>query len=158
MGNTAVQASDPTGIYAIVDKVVLEPNEGKAERIQIWGVFTVAEGRGRTYGPATNGFLYFKLKPGKEETSLKEWNDLKSVAGTSQIIGFASRFQETGTVRKSDAKVENPDVYPLGYGMVKIDDGGRPDYQPVRELRAARPKKDQKPSSSGKTEKSPASK
>src|SRR5262245_32232762 len=31
--------SDPTGIYARVDKVVLEPNATTPERIQIWGAF-----------------------------------------------------------------------------------------------------------------------
>jgi hypothetical protein len=29
-------------VYAIVEKVVLEPNENSPERIQIWGVFSVA--------------------------------------------------------------------------------------------------------------------
>ncbi len=29
------------GIYGIVDKVVLEPDENAAERIQIWGLFVV---------------------------------------------------------------------------------------------------------------------
>ena len=37
-------ASDPIGIYALVDKVVLEPNEKNPERIQIHGAFAFAEG------------------------------------------------------------------------------------------------------------------
>src|SRR5437870_673605 len=59
-------ASDPNGIYAFVDKVVLEPSEGAPERIQIWGGFALAEGNGYQYAPAERGFMYFKLKPGKE--------------------------------------------------------------------------------------------
>jgi hypothetical protein len=47
-GETTALASDPVGVYAYVDKVVLEPSEGKPERIQIWGGFALAEGRGDT--------------------------------------------------------------------------------------------------------------
>ena len=33
-------ASGQVSIYAIVEKVVLEPNDSAPERIQIWGAFT----------------------------------------------------------------------------------------------------------------------
>jgi hypothetical protein len=36
------RASDPVGVYALVEKVVLEPNEKAPERIQIWGAFSLA--------------------------------------------------------------------------------------------------------------------
>jgi len=35
-------ASDPVGVYAIVDKVVFEPNETNPERIQVWGAFALS--------------------------------------------------------------------------------------------------------------------
>src|SRR3989442_13271308 len=35
-------ASDPVGIYALVDKVVMERNEQARENIQIWGDFSFA--------------------------------------------------------------------------------------------------------------------
>ena len=46
----SAQASDPVGIYALVDKVVYEPNDKAPERVQIWGAFSLAEGRGDGYG------------------------------------------------------------------------------------------------------------
>src|SRR5438876_1278444 len=66
-------ASDPVGIYAYVDKVVLEPNDTTPERIQVWGGFALAEGGGYEYGKAQPGYMYFKLKPGKEEVCRNEW-------------------------------------------------------------------------------------
>ena len=60
-------ASDPIGIYALVDKVVFEPNEKAPERIQVWGAFAIAEGYGSTYDKAQRGFLYYKLNEKKPE-------------------------------------------------------------------------------------------
>src|SRR5262245_1962338 len=45
-------ASDPVGIYAWVEKVVVEPASGPAERIQVWGAFAIAEKSGYSYRPA----------------------------------------------------------------------------------------------------------
>lgn len=131
----ACLASDPAGIYAYVDKVVLEPSEGAAERIQVWGGFALAAGNGYKYAPAQPGYMYFKLKPGKEEACRNEWNDLKSVAGTGQIVSFASRYADKGTVRSTDAKPENPDAYPTGWGMTKTKAS---DWAPVKDLLALR--------------------
>jgi len=137
LGGSAVSslASDPVGIYAFVDKVVLEPSEGSPERIQVWGGFALAEGGGDQYSPAQRGYMYFKLKPGKETICQNEWNDLKSVAGTGKIVTFGTRYGEKGTVRKPNAKPENPDVYPTGWGMTK---NSRADYGPVKDLLALR--------------------
>lgn len=126
-------ASDPVGIYAFVDRVVLEPNDTAPERIQVWGGFALAEGRGDTYTRATRGFMYFKLTPTKETLCRNEWNDLKSVAGTGTIVGFGRRHSPNGTVRKPDARAENADGYPLGFGMQKVS---MKDYQPLKELKA----------------------
>ena len=38
-----IVASGPVGVYAVVDKVVFEPNETGQNRIQIWGVFSVSD-------------------------------------------------------------------------------------------------------------------
>jgi hypothetical protein len=141
-------ASDPVGIYAFVDKVVMEPSEGAPERIQVWGGFALAEGRGFTYAPAKRGVMYFKLKPGKETVCRNEWADLKSVADTAQIVSFASRHEPRGTVRKPDAKLENPDPYPLGWGMQKVTNK---DYKPVKELLALRESPAPKPTTTRRT-------
>src|SRR5258706_11069103 len=80
---SAARASDPTGIYAFVDRVVFEPSGAAPERIQVWGGFAVAKTENRDdYNDAERGFMYFKLRAGDEEICKKEWADLKSVAGT----------------------------------------------------------------------------
>jgi hypothetical protein len=65
--------------------------------------------------------MYFKLRAGDEEVCKKEWADLKSVAGTRQIVAFGSRHEQPQPkLRKSDSKVENPDAHPKGFGFTKI--------------------------------------
>src|ERR1041384_3816836 len=119
LGAARVLASDPIGIYALVDKVVFEPSGTNPERIQVWGAFAIAEGSGSNYKNAERGYLYYKLNTEKPTACRNEWNDLKSVAATGQIVAFASRYGEKGTLRKKDAKAENPDVYPVAMGFTK---------------------------------------
>ena len=129
-------ASDWIGIYARIDRVVFEPNATAPERIQIWGAFALATKENRsTYEPAKRGYLYYSLKPGDEEIGRKEWADLKAKAGTDQIIGFGARNKPTGLVRKADDKPTAPDVYPVGYGLVKMSDRGV-NYAPIAELKS----------------------
>jgi hypothetical protein len=149
---SAARASDPTGIYAFVDRVVFEPNETAPERIQVWGGFALAMTENRNdYHPAERGYLYFKLRPGDEEICKKEWADLKSVAGSRQIIAFGSRPENKAiTLRKADAKAENPDVYPKGWGMNKVN---ARDYAPLNQLvklQAKRAETKERPRSTGK--------
>jgi len=127
--------SDWTGVYARVDKVVFEPNEAAPERIQIWGAFALAvKENPNSYEPAQRGYLYYSLAPGKEEICRKEWADLKSIAGSGQIIGFGGRHQPS-RLRKVKENVSDPDIYPIGNGLQKISN--RPsDYGPIRELKS----------------------
>lgn len=141
LGALKASASDPVGIYAIVDKVVFEPNDTNPQRIQIWGAFAIAEGYGYTYKNAERGYLYYKLNSEKPELCRNEWSDLKSVARTGQIVAFGFRHEEKGKLRKKDAKPENPDVYPIAMGLKKIRE--EKDYQPLKQLaklRDAKPK------------------
>src|SRR5262245_9751088 len=83
--NLQVKASDPVGVYGVVEKVVFEPTDKAPQRIQVWGAFSVSEGKpGDFYSPPQRGYLYFTLPSGKEELARREWADLKSVAGTGQ--------------------------------------------------------------------------
>jgi hypothetical protein len=86
-----VPASGPLGIYGIVEKVVLEPDEKSRERIQVWGAFMYVDGPGTAPGavsPARRGYLYFSLPPvipgftSSKQIDLvrNEWADLKAVA------------------------------------------------------------------------------
>src|SRR5262245_43159473 len=57
---TRAGASFPVGVYAIVDKVVFEPAEAEAQRVQIWGVFALWEdGEATGYRAPQRGFLYY---------------------------------------------------------------------------------------------------
>jgi len=133
--------SDFIGTYAIIDKVILEPNATSPERIQIWGDFAMAKANDRNfYDTPQRGYLYFKLMPGKEDGSRKEWADLKSVAGTGEVIGFGTRSIPPAKVRAASVKPAEPDAYPFAYGLVRMS--SRPtNYEPIRALRALeRPK------------------
>jgi hypothetical protein len=131
----AARASDPIGGFAVIDKVILEPNDDAPTRAQIWGTFCLATAvGGNTYSPPVRGYLYYKAENGQENACRKEWADMKKVAGTFQIVGFGSSFKREGMgfVRESGEKPKTPDVYPVGFGLTKI----RPntDYKPIREL------------------------
>jgi hypothetical protein len=130
---STARASDPTGIYAFVDRVVFEPANATPERIQVWGGFALANAKNRDdYHDAERGYLYFKLRAGEEDICRKEWADLKSVAGTGQIVAFGSRNPTNAvTLRKADAKNEKTDVYPKGWGMIKVKPRN---YAPLNQL------------------------
>jgi hypothetical protein len=116
------QASDPVGIYAMIDKVVLEPSDGPAERVQVVGVFCLARNGGDEYAAPERGFLYYALVKDKEKECRNEWADFKKVAGTGQCIAFGSRYGKKGTVRKPGSDLKNADPYPLGFGVQKVGD------------------------------------
>jgi len=133
-------ADGTAGVYAMVQKVVLEPDERAATRIQVWGVFFWVDGGLKTPGPINlpvKGYLYFKLPANAAEATAarKQWDEIKAVAGTSQIIAFgnwtyAGPFedlyipvagnQEEVRVRKSNEAPANPITYPIGIGLTKI--------------------------------------
>ena len=120
---TVLQASDMVGVYGVVEKVVIEPNDKAPERIQIWGAFAMAEGRGSTYGQAQRGYLYYTCPSGQENVCRKEWSDLKSVAGKGTAVGLGMRYKPTGRVRKADEKVASPDPYPIQMGVILVENG-----------------------------------
>ena len=128
-------ASDPVGVYARVDRVVLEPNAEHPERIQVWGVFAIAvKTNPNDYQPPVRGYLYYSL-PSNASPALNEWADLERVAGTKQIVAFGSRYGSPRSdvrVRNADERPDAPDTYSVNVGVTKVN--GRTDYAPVRSL------------------------
>jgi hypothetical protein len=120
-----VTASGPIGVYALVDKVAFEPGSGEPRRIRISGVFIAAEetpDNSTVYSTPQRGYLYLALPKGNEELARREWGDLKSVAGTRQVVGFGSSWGAKVRVRKlDDQEAKPPGDYPLGNGVVKIN-------------------------------------
>jgi hypothetical protein len=144
--------SDPIGIYGIIDRVVLEPDAANPKTIQIWGVFAISEAKpGDSYKPVERGYLYYSLNATNERATLAEWADLKAIAGKSQAVGFGAKYKGLGHVRRANEAPANPEVYPLGIGLMKkLDSFSGPDI--VRQLEAAHAAKPAKPgqdSSSG---------
>jgi hypothetical protein len=128
-----VQASDWVAVYALVDKVVTEPNADKPEQIQIWGVFSVADPKkGNSYQAPQRGYLYFKLPSTKEDVARNEWADFKSVAGKREVVGFGNRHLVKLRVHKADEKPKDPDIYQVELGLVKVQPDT--DYAPVKAL------------------------
>src|SRR5687768_5697659 len=88
LASIEVLASEMVGIYAVVEKVIFEPNDQAPERIQIWGVISTD----RNAANPRRGYLYFRLPslflPEANEAAKKEWADLKAIAGTGQPIAF----------------------------------------------------------------------
>jgi hypothetical protein len=132
-----LRASDPVGIYALVEKVVLEPSEGTPQRIQIWGAFSLADSNHTdNYVPARRGYLYYSCPRGQERVCTSEWADLKSVAGKETGVGFGGRYKDLGRVRKADEKASAPDTYPIQLGVVRMT-GFRSSLPVVDQLKAA---------------------
>jgi hypothetical protein len=125
-------ASGAIGVYALIDKVVLEPNAAHPERIQIWGVFSIADNPNSIQAPQ-RGYVYYALPSGEteaRETRMRnEWNDLKNAAGTHQVVGFGS---SPPRVRLPDQRHANPDRYTFsfGAGLLRSDT----DFPPIKAL------------------------
>ena len=131
---THAHASDPMAVYARVDKVVLEPNTDSPRMIQVWGVFAMAKPDDRNdYLAPARGYLYLTLA-GDSRTVRAEWEDLKQVAGTGQIVAFASRYELKARLRPADERPASPDAYSVNFGLTKVR--GRTDYAPIRALAA----------------------
>lgn len=137
LATDVLRASDPIGVYAIVDRVVVEPSSGPPQRIQIFGAFAIAQpDNPDDYGPAQRGYLYFSCPQGQAEVCRNEWSDVQSVAGKSTGIGFGARRLNNGRVRKADEKPASPDEYPIKMGVMRVS--GRPGQnETVARLKAA---------------------
>ena len=114
-------ASDPMGVYCIVDKVVLEPADCP-DRAQVWGACAIADrnfANGSFSAPA-KGFFYYSIPAGREEIVRAEWNDLRQAAGKGQLVGYGRRYYPAGRFRGVGDSVDAPDPYPIHLGVVNF--------------------------------------
>ena len=100
----ASAAADMLGIFGTIDKVVFEPEESHAERVQLWGVFGYTDCCGGI-SKVQRGYLYFQLpiagnasQEDRVTLARTEWRDFKAVAGTHQAVGFGF-WSDPGPVR-----------------------------------------------------------
>jgi hypothetical protein len=133
-----VSASGPVGIYAAISKVEFEPSEAAAERVKIWGAFSLVEGGinvGLSASAPRRGYLYFSMPAGsstaQREVIRKEWADFKSVAGRGQVVAFGDWASTGGrlltTAGGPDLRVLDesdvlsfPSPYSVNTGVVKV--------------------------------------
>ena len=120
-GMGILNASGPIAVYALVERVVFEPNPETPERIQVFGIFITAAERSNSYSDPQRGYLYFTVPANSRELALREWADLKSVAGTHQVVAFGSSWSGKVRVRKADEEAKSPDAYVMGNGLVKVN-------------------------------------
>lgn len=137
---TTGRASDHNGIYAMIESVVIRDAGKPNETAQVGGLFCLAKGT-RDYHIPVHGYMFFKLREGKEDVCRKEWADLKRVAGTKQPISFGRRYESNrqpaklGRIRKLNEKPTKPDSYVLHFGVQKVRRGSI--YFPIRNLEYA---------------------
>jgi hypothetical protein len=128
-------ASDPVGIYCVVNRVVMAPDEQHPTSVQIWGACATSTGGPQEdgsytpgwYGAPKSGYLYYSAPKGKEDICLREWNDLKRAAGTGDIVGFGGRRMNVGRMRIASEQPKDPDPYPIQMGVVKLGHPGQDD-------------------------------
>lgn len=143
-GTTAV------GIYAVIDQVTFDRDGDSPTLVRISGTFIVPVPMSSgDYKAPQRGYLYFRVPPGAEEAARKEWSELKTLAGTGQVVGFAyywtpnpsdpwgnpHRSLEVKVRAEGDATP--PEVYPLAHpkGIVKAHNGDSFDEQIAARLR-----------------------
>jgi hypothetical protein len=131
LASIEIWASGPVAVYALVDKVVFEPNEEKPERVQIWGAFSLAaEPYSANYSSPQKGYLYYKLDDMTtvEQSTRAAWADIKKVAGTGEAIAFGGGFisKGSGKLRKLTDKPGSPDPYPVGNPVVRLGSAQAP--------------------------------
>jgi hypothetical protein len=133
LATALAQASDPVAVYALVDKVTLEPNAAQPARIQVWGVFAIAKPNDRNFYQApARGYLYFTLPPNDPDLARREWADIQSVAGKREVIAFGNRFATNARLRKKPDTPQSPDIYVGGMGLTKLR--RETTYPPIRSL------------------------
>ena len=135
LAGAGTPASDPIAIYALIDRVVLEPDSIIPQRIQIHGAFVLQIAPGRFRGG--RGYLYYEANPSNPRATFTDWSDLRTLAGTNRVIGFGSRFAPTGRLRLESDSVGTADTYPLGVGIYRNLGAGWPMARRVREIHAA---------------------
>lgn len=131
-----LRASDPIGVYAVVDRVQVTTGGGGEAVAQVWGSFVLAVNpevrpypASEGYGKAATGYLLFRCPADKRATCAAEWNDLTSVAGKKEIVGFGRRWEAAPRVRPNTEAPSAPDTYAINVGVAKLGKYG--DYPEI---------------------------
>lgn len=133
---SVIAKNSSIGIYAIIDQVTLEPDNVSPRFARISGVFVVpASMSSGSYQKPQKGLLYFRIAPGQENATRKDWEELKSTAGSDKVVTFGQYWvpnprdsqgnpHHSLEVRvRTEGEVGNPDVYPIPQpgGVVPVE-------------------------------------
>ena len=125
------------GIYALIDQVDFDQGGPLSKTVQISGVFVIPVPMSSgAYQAPQRGYLYFWIPSDREQAARNELDQLRTVAGTRQVVGFAFYWVPNpndpgGNPHHSlEVRVRRtgegaaPDVYPIRYpkGVVRAGD------------------------------------
>lgn len=140
--NSVVAKGEGAGIYAIVDQVTFEPEGDSPNFVRISGVFVVPPlpiGSYRScklvgYMCPRRGYLYFRITPGTEAATRRDWSELRAVAGSGKVVAFGEYWvpnpdDPQGNPHHSlevtvhaEGDSATPEVYPISVGVMKAVD------------------------------------
>jgi hypothetical protein len=148
----AIAKGGTIGIYAVIDQVTFEPEGPSPNLVRISGVFVIPRPMtSGSYESAQRGYIYFRIPPGMEEAARKDWNELRTAAGTGRVIGFCQYWVPNpadpsypghggGNPHRAlevhvhaDGEAASPEVYPLPHskGIVKAGDQNDPGFDKI---------------------------
>src|SRR5215469_7463167 len=134
--NSVVAKTATVGIYAISDQVLFEPSGGLPKFARISGVFVVpVRMSSGSYQRPQKGYLYFRIAPGTEQATRKDWSALSILAGSGKVVAFGQYWvpnpdDSQGNPHHSlEVRVNaggdsaTPDIYPLPHpgGVMTAD-------------------------------------
>ena len=134
------------GIYGVIGRVTFEPDGTSPNLVRISGVFVVPiSPSSGEYKTPQRGYLYFRIRPGMERATRKDWDELNNSTGTGQVVGFGQYWVPNpddpyGNPHHSlevtvhpDNEAASADVYPLPNlkGIVQHGDKGDPNFDKI---------------------------
>jgi hypothetical protein len=126
-----VVASDPVGVYAVIERVEFEPNSAQPERVRLYGWFAMSDVTSREYKQPQHGWLCYSLPAEQQDLCRREWKDMEDVAGSGKCVAFGVRRRELGKVaEKKEGLTPVPYTVAAGLFAVRADT----EYEVIRDL------------------------
>jgi MYXO-CTERM domain-containing protein len=116
---STASATTIVNVVCDVEKVVLEPDATAPTRIQIHGVFALAEGGpGKPYSAAKRGYLYLACPAGREADCKTHFLDIQKAIGDVRCAGIGQAGEALPTVRAEGVTPTAADTYSFGLGVM----------------------------------------
>jgi hypothetical protein len=116
---STASATTIVNVVMDVEKVVLEPDGSAPTRIQIHGVFALAEGGpGAPYAAPKRGYLYLACPTGREADCKTHFLDIQKAIGDARCAGIGQAGETLPTVRAEGTTPSAPDTYSFGLGVM----------------------------------------